>query len=1251
MSQYAEGSEIAGRFVIETRIGEGGMGEVYRAVQTSLDRVVALKVLRDENAFTARARRRFAREARSIARLNHPHIASVFDFGVDDDEHTLWLAMEYIEGVGMGVMRKEPVDVVRLMSLTDQILSALSAAHARDIIHRDLKPSNVLLTRDDDGREIIKLVDFGLAARHQGDSLDLTNAPGISEAEDESERVILGTPRYMAPEIFKRAPADPRVDLYALGVILFEIIAGSPPFPGDDPRKIMKAHLKAPIPQLVSRNGSLPAELERFVYTLLAKDPARRFQEAATARDKVAAIIGEYSFVPWVAMGPRAQEASTFRLGGASSQGPMNHLGGQTVAPAAMLGGHSKFGAVAAQEAPLVGRARERRVLEERLRAALRSGRGSLIFVDGEAGVGKSRLLDWVRVRVAEAGVMTAVRGGFTRTSGGISGVRHVLEQLLGVQDFPGESVAPMVASRLRRWDFSEEEIDLCVRVMRPPADENDLGEMLGSERTLADQERVFSMIERVLRRAADERPLLIILEDIHDAGESTIGLLEHLAIGLHLTPSPIVIAASMRAEELEDLPKLMQSMDRLTRFDSEDVVRLTIPRMPLDEAAELVLKLTPLDDALADRIAQRAEGNPLHMRQILQFLQEAGKLEYTSGRWQLLDGVHLTREIPDEVADLMRYRAAQVCRQYIDPEAMRALLDRCAVLGARFSYRLLRAMIVAEPGEPWLGNLDAVLEELLNKGVLREVGASGEDMLEFDYGMMRDVLLTDLSGRRAQRVLHQMAAEAKIEVWGERINERALEIAHHYQKAKEPRGVYRYTLKAARVMLAACELRQAMALFREAEELDKKLDMDSAQSFGPAPTTSTALTGAQVALHIADLERRLGEYESSRAGYRKLVSSSQTDIALWARWGLGELSLRQGDYDDAVSWFDSARREAMSSVQFGSPEHAEDAAAVDARGLLGLGTIALGRGDLNAALLTLEEALDRAQKNQDKLLESDALRALGEVAWRKGEVDRADVYRRRAFMLAESFGDREGIAQSLLYSAAYLVDAGQPAEAQARAETARDTFEELGKRHHVAHCLMILGAIAWNRGDNKEAAKTYRQAHRFFEMFRDRRGLTECKYQLAALALSIKRLSDTQTLIRDALEGFRAMGDRNGEANCWLIVGRLERELEHHAKAQRTFQEALTVYEELGDVRLRVCALAWLALARFEAEDYEAHATLDALSEALGRTHVTAEPLAVALERLSEHLTATEPMVAMEFDAQAERIWQELGRPIKVES
>ncbi|CAN0533875.1 unnamed protein product, partial [Laminaria digitata] len=412
---------------------------------------------------------------------------------------------------------------------------------------------------------------------------------------------------------------------------------------------------------------------------------------------------------------------------------------------------------------------------------------------------------------------------------------------------------------------------------------------------------------------------------------------------------------------------------------------------------------------------------------------------------------------------------------------------------------------------------------------------------------------------------------ECEGERWGDRVGDRALEIALHYELAKIPRGVYTFTLKAARQSLAACDLKTAMVLFRRAEEMvDAAEAHPNSGELSELEEASSVLKGDQVAIEVAHLERRLGEYDSARQDYRKLLGSDSGEIALWARWGLGDLAMRQGEFDEATSWFETSRRDAMRALQFPNSDIREAVASlVDAYCLFGLGNIDFLRGDLSAAQMTLGESLERAQACHEKLLETEVLRALAEIAWRRGELDRSELLRRRATLTVERFGDNEERALMTLYQADFMSRSGNPGEAEIRANEAIDAFEELGKRHYVAHSLLLLGRISQGRGANKDAAQSLRKAHRFYEMFRDKRGLTECKYHLAALAFAIRRFPDTQSLVRDALEGYRAMGARRGEARCWMLVGRLERELGKLDKSERTFAEAARTFSDLGDLRM----------------------------------------------------------------------------------
>ncbi len=1264
MANFSEGTTVAGRFVIAERIGEGGMGAVYRALQTSLDREVALKVLHSTVAFTPRARRRFGREARAVARLNHPHIASVFDFGTDHDDQSLWLAMELVAGTSLTGLKRESIDILRILSLTDQILSALAAAHARGIIHRDLKPSNILVTRDNEGREIIKLVDFGLAATQDGE-LGLDNAPGgigdeISdgvggESSDAGQgRVIMGTPRYMAPELFKRQPVDPRVDLYALGIILYEVFAGRAPYPGDDPREIMRGHLREPVPQLRAREGELPVDLERHIYKLLAKDPADRFQTAAEVREALQALIGEYSFVPWMVTGPQigGEWGSMSRVGNLSmSAGLFSGYGGQTIPPfmGGGGGGVSRMGSASAQ-VPLVGRESARRSLEGYIRGAMGPGHGSIVFIEGEAGVGKSRLLDWIRVRVEETGVMRVAQGGYSRNVSGFQGIRAILEDVLGTRDSTYEDMPYLVGSRLRKWNFSADDIDLCVKLMQPGGDLA-VFEVAGAanDRRLGNQERAFAIVERVLREACRIKPWLVILEDIHWSGDATLSFLQHLAVGMHLEAMALMLVATVRSEELDEVPEIRFALERLGRFGTENFARLRLERLSEDEATALVRKLAPMNDEVARQIARRSAGNPLNVMQIFRYLQESGKLSYHDGGWKLGEDVSIEQEIPEELGEMLRYRIRQLSARQSGAEALIATLERAAILGQRFDYRLLHYFLSAENGQPWLAALDESLETLVKYGFLREIGHSGEDLLEFDHVVMRDVVLQGLEGRRSLMSLHKLAAQAKRSFYGKRSSDVALQIVEHYRRARDPSGVYAFTVKAARAALEMSDFKAAMQLYRDAKQLADAGNLTA--GFSTLEDVSGVLNAEEVALELAHLERRLGEYESARQHYRKLLNHSQLSVALWARWGLGDVAQRRGDFEEAVGWYEIAQREAEEALKTSGLDEAASLESVGAFALAGLGAMARNRGALAESEILLMRALNRAQVLSHRTLEAEVLRLLTDVAWRLGDDNKAEVFYRRASVLEESFGDQETLARGLLHSAEFLRAAGQRARAQTQVEQARAAFEALGKRHDEAHCLLSLGYLAWSRGDFKTAATYYRQAYRHYETFEDRYGIANCNLHLARLALSVQRYKETQTLANEAFEGFKAIGDRSGIAEVLQIHGRIDLTVNRYEQARDKFARAVSLLQEIGDVRRVQSALALetLALALIGNNSALVESRLERAVEELPRLALADEGLASAFDTLCTLVNAERPDLAMQIDELAEEIWQRLGRPARV--
>jgi len=259
------GRLLDGRYLIGPRIARGGMATVYEATDLRLDRVCALKVMRpglgDDDDFAGR----FVREARSAARLSHPNVVGVFDQG--DDDGTLFLAMEYIPGRTLrDVIRSEaPMSPARALALLDPVLSALAAAHNAGIVHRDVKPENVLLSED--GR--VKVADFGLARAVSAETQH-TAAGGV----------LIGTVSYLAPELVAHGRADARTDVYAAGVVLYELLTGRKPHQGGSPIEVAYKHVHEDVPAPSTLVPGLPPYVDALVARATARDPDRRPADA-----------------------------------------------------------------------------------------------------------------------------------------------------------------------------------------------------------------------------------------------------------------------------------------------------------------------------------------------------------------------------------------------------------------------------------------------------------------------------------------------------------------------------------------------------------------------------------------------------------------------------------------------------------------------------------------------------------------------------------------------------------------------------------------------------------------------------------------------------------------------------------------------------------------------------------------------------------------------------------------------------------
>jgi serine/threonine-protein kinase len=380
------GKSLPGGYHILDLISVGGMGRVYRAQQSALGRTVAVKIIHPHLLSDENSALRFMTEARAASQLNHPNSVAVFDFGRTDDGQP-YLVMEFLRGKDLARVAYEegPLPFSRIVDVLRQVLAALGEAHDLGIVHRDLKPENVILEPLRRGGDFVKVVDFGLAKLRAD-----TQGPGVT-----SPGIVCGTPDYMAPEQGRGDPIDGRSDLYAVGVILFQLLTGRLPFEAESPTQVVMMHLTVPVPdpRQVAPERRIPDPLVEAVMRALAKDVRKRYQDAQEFADglKQALLLAESLPPERATVPPGSVVTSTITCPNCGLLVPFSKFCGECGSRLPARTGLAETQTVPLLPLAFVAREDELNWLDERRRET--SHGFACARLVGEPGAGKSRLL------------------------------------------------------------------------------------------------------------------------------------------------------------------------------------------------------------------------------------------------------------------------------------------------------------------------------------------------------------------------------------------------------------------------------------------------------------------------------------------------------------------------------------------------------------------------------------------------------------------------------------------------------------------------------------------------------------------------------------------------------------------------------------------------------------------------------------------------------------------------------------------
>jgi tetratricopeptide (TPR) repeat protein len=893
-------------------LGEGSMGAVWLAYSAQARGHCAVKVLHLRDDRKGSAERSFNREVRAMARLSHPAVIEILDYG-RTPQGSPFVTMEYVPGVSLGRYVSAPWTWARLWSFLDQLLDGLAHAHARDLVHRDLKPGNVLVVPDRAAGGI-KLVDFGIAL-------------AATEASTASRR-IEGTPAYIAPEAASGEVANigPWTDLYSLGVMLFEIVSGELPFHG---RHLLAHHQRTPLPPIKPRaDVEVPPAFIGIIERLLAKSPVARLRTVADLRDAI-----ERAGVPTPSHVAQGQPPAELQL----DEDDTNDI---TLAePLQDPAGAAGPGLFFLREPRLAGRERELELLNAAAEAALAGEGPRGVLIEGDAGLGKSRLAAWARERVEESGRMRALvirSEPHTRAGGGL---RAAVLRSLGMPTATRAEFEQHLPSIFSEADAQQNALDVLFGT--------DPSEDQTSDAHVA-------RAARLVRDLAGGRPFVLWADDSQWSPEGKVLRLVHRLLRPD-GPRHLLVLVTLRPSARTTVRAARRALLTLPNVQS---IQLG-PVNPL-ELSPALEELAPLPDGLSIAASLQAAGNPLiALEAVRSYLEDTG-----------------LSSVPTDPNAVLQARIDSVTKGQ-NGGALRSALARATLLGRSFTISPLAHLCAVSGDLDAEGlttdavGLEALLETAVGAGVLVE---QGPGRWRFSHDLVRGQL---------RQVCRQLPN------WAE-LNRVAAELKHAHAQ-QDHTGIELEVV--ARHCADAGQLGTALNLGRESlARLHGSGLMGHAASFvrrvlewDDLGHLLSAEERADLCLLASEAAEHAGQPDEAERYARQAVDISGRNyaFAVGARASarLGELDLRADRIADAETRLEEALRFARRSGQGEARAHAH----------LALARFYQHTRRFEQAHAALEASLESARGESLKRLELEARSVAAHLARLEGRVERAE--------------------------------------------------------------------------------------------------------------------------------------------------------------------------------------------------------------------------------------------------------------------
>jgi eukaryotic-like serine/threonine-protein kinase len=1147
-----------GPFQLTSPIGRGGMGRVWAGLHVEHGVNVAVKVLTARRAINPDFRRAFFREAQAMAGLNHPNIATIFDYGEISVEAadasngrlvagTPYLAMELANkgtlgtvrgGIGWNTLK------VYLLSLLD----ALAHAHARGILHKDLKPANILVGR----RNAVKLTDFGLAHAVASEE----------QSTDTPFQNLGGTPAYMAPEQFDgdNRTLGPWTDMYSFGCLAWSMVTGEPPYGRKNWVAVANGHLRGRLKKL-EPTFPVPNHLEEWLRQLMQRQPELRFQRAADAAwallqlrdpsgweglDQSSSNMAALETIqrPSRAQSGNPAERTTLIWGEVETLIRLPSLKGPHAAsqqaenpyplpPMPLSWTAPSAGATTAQlmgtgltlyslrDVGLVGRNQERDGLWAALRDVRREGTASVVVLSGPTGVGKSRLAQWVCERAEEMGAAVTLRAQHGDSASRRDGLPAMLARHLRCFGYPRSEVAAYIRELLEKRPGSDLNSWAALTAFCSPASKAE--RWPGSSPLLTSPKERMALLTGEVARMCSQRPTVIWLDDVQ-WGREALDWVHHLLSSQATEPLPVLVVMTVRDDLLAERSVEAETLAALLARDR--VERIEIGPLPSQQMRKFINQLIALDESLVNQVEDRTAGNPMFARHLIGDWVARDVLAYGHDGFRLKPDVELS--LPD---DLHAAWSATVNRLLAHrPPNDGICLEIAATLGTDVDSDEWRAVCKRTDFYPSAGLVERMVAHRLARTTLGlRYGWS------FTHSMLRECFV-------------RRAAESG------RLKQHHLEAAGHLAELKDDKD---YSERRARHLLAGDHAAAAVDLLLECARAELKQG-DHRAAFSLLTERDQALDQ----LSLPKNDARLGEG--------------------WASWA--HLCRMRRKFDAAERWALKAERQATSL----GADHTLYLA------LREQGLLANIRGKPEEAMSFLKLALGVAEGSANAVGAAWAVSKLGWVKLQQGHRDEARRLLHLAVTRYEACHKIEeaGSAYLGLYEAARKAEDFETAEKWL--VMAKKAWEKQGSQWGLVTVINNAADIARLQGRLDEAEAGFRRAVLRFKQL-GLEGTSVARVNLALVLIAREEFGEARVELEDFL-GLLSPARRSMEAliHCCLLP--CAANAHDWASWDYHFQQALLQLDTTGYVDVDIAEMLELA-AGMALESHEADRAAPVLS------------------------------------------------------